>query len=302
MYSRLSYISDLLSSDRASPLGPSPNLLPVHYHLSELETFRNETLAQAKRHGDSTSKATLEQYFERLGSTIADFEEHYFHLASNLLELARKGNARVAVKIAKIAEVEGARDQKAIAIRMVKKSGNVDVAARFRSLQADARTIKHYRSKVVDAIRESCKAAVERSFQKYGEDIVAWLDDIDWLYDDLQVVVEELAPCFPPDWNVRSSSSLPPSRADPSLADSQHLVRRSSHPLLLVLTTPFAASRPTIRLSTTSSPSSSRPPPAPRPSSASPNSPRSTSRPSPSRTAYPLRSSSLLSSTARRKS
>ena len=227
MYSRLSYISDLLSSDRASPLGPSPNLLPVHYHLSELETFRNETLAQAKRHGDSTSKATLEQYFVRLGSTIAEFEAHYFHLASQLLELARKGNASVAVKIAKIAEVEGARDQKAIAIRMVKKSGNVDVAARFRSLQADARTIKHYRSKVMDAIRESCKVAVERSFQKYGEDIVAWLDGIDWLYDDLQVVVEQLAPCFPSDWNVRPSHSLLTRMLTLSRTDPHDLVRRS---------------------------------------------------------------------------
>lgn len=209
MYSRLSHISDLLAVDRSDPLGTSLNLLPIHYHLSELEIFRNETLAQAKR-GKTNADAilTLEQYFERLGETIEAFEAHYFRLASELLELARKGNASVAVKIAKIAEIEGARDQKAIAIKMVKKSGNVDVAARFRSLQAEARTIKHYRSKVMDAIRASCRTAIERSYVRHGEDGVGWMDELDWIYDDLSIVQEELVPMFPADWKVRLISHL----------------------------------------------------------------------------------------------
>ncbi|KAI5478010.1 exocyst complex component sec6 [Pseudohyphozyma bogoriensis] len=203
MYTQLSHISDLLALDRASPLGPSPNLLAIHYHLTELETFRNETMAQAKRGGSSTAaKKTLEAYFERLGETVEAFEAHYFHLASELLPLARAGNANVAVRIAKIAEVEGARDQKAIAIKMVKKSGNLDVAARFKSLQAEARVIKHYRAKVMDKIRESCRTAIEKSYAKHGDNGVAWLDDLDWIFDDLQLVDEELVPMFPPDWNI----------------------------------------------------------------------------------------------------
>lgn len=205
MYDRLSYISDLLDADRAAPLSPSPNLLPIHYHLAELETFRNETLAQAKRgHAGTGTKKTLESYFSRLGETIADFELHYFGLAGDLIALARKGHASVAVKVAKIAEVEGMRDQKAIAIKMVKRSANIDVAARFRSLQAEARTYKHYRARVMEAIRESCKVAIEKSFEKHKDDGVAWLEDLDWIYEDLSLVESELVPKFPPDWKVRS--------------------------------------------------------------------------------------------------
>lgn len=204
MYDRLSYISGLLTADRADALGSSPNLLPIHYHLSELETFRNETLAQAKRGGAGAgANKTLEAYFERLGETIVQFELHYFALARELIALAKKGNASVAVKVAKIAEVEGARDQKAIAIRMVKKSANIDVAARFRSLQAEARTIKHYRAKVMDAIRESCKLAIERNHEQFGDDGVGWLENLDWIYEDLTVVEEELVQHFPQDWKVR---------------------------------------------------------------------------------------------------
>ncbi|KAM0749392.1 exocyst complex component Sec6 [Meredithblackwellia eburnea MCA 4105] len=203
MYDRLSHISDLLSLDRADPLGPQTNLLQIHYHLTELETFRNETLAQAKRGRASTeAKQTLEQYFSKLGSTIEEFESHFFRLAKELVAISRKGNASVAVKIAKIAEVEGSRDQKAIAIRMVKKSATVDVAARFRSLQAEARTIKHYRAKVMDAVRASCKEAIERSYAQHNDNGVAWLDNLDWIYEDLTVVEDQLVPKFPPDWKI----------------------------------------------------------------------------------------------------
>ncbi|GAA5917337.1 hypothetical protein JCM8208_000992 [Rhodotorula glutinis] len=234
MYSRLSHLSDLLSADRADPLGPSPNLLPIHYHLTELETFRNETLAQAKKSGaswGSTSNAlaaaaastaspdpdapaaqqlaslastreTLERYFERLGETIEAFEAHFFRLARELLALARAGNSGVAVRLCKVAEVEGARDQRAIAIRMVRKAGNVDVAARFRSLQADARTLKHYHARVLDAIREGCRTDVEKSYRRAGEDGVRWIDELEWVFDDVVTVRDLLVDKFPADWKI----------------------------------------------------------------------------------------------------
>lgn len=206
MYSRLSHISDLLALDSHDLLGPSPNLLPIHYHLSELETFRNETLAQAKRGGSSAaSKRTLEQYFERLGETIDQFERHYFRLAKSLIALTRAGNAAVAVKMAKIAEVEDTRDRKALEIRTVKIGGHTDVAARFKSMQAEARTIKNYKAKMIDAIKAGCKSELEKSFARHNNDGVAWIEELDWIYDDLTLVEKELISRFPVDWKVSDS-------------------------------------------------------------------------------------------------
>ena len=329
-------IRDSLSQDRADPLGPSPNLLPIHYHLTELETFRNETLAQAKKSGSSWgdggpassstgsgsrsnalapsspdpdapaaqqlahlagTRETLERYFERLGETIEAFEAHYFRLARELVVLARRGHASVAVRLCKVAEVEGARDQRAIAIRMVKKAGNVDVAARFRSLQADARTLKHYRARVLDAVRDGCRTDVEKSFRRAGEDGVRWIDELDWVFDDIVTVRELLVDKFPDDWKVRllpSSSFFCVALAtDPRrvLPRSRRL-SRSSAPNLLV-TSPFtrpasvtdttsgpslAASRGTTRRCTTSWRRWSSPSPTRRRSSACRSSRKSTSR------------------------
>ena len=69
MYDKIDMIEELLERDRKDPYGPAPNLLPIHYRLTQLEAFRNETVLQAKR-GSADSMATLDRYFERLAGTI----------------------------------------------------------------------------------------------------------------------------------------------------------------------------------------------------------------------------------------
>ena len=129
-------IQDMLDVDRSDMLGPAHNLLAIHYHLTQLESFKNEALLQAKR---SSQEAVdiLSRYFGQLNALLETFDGHYKDLAGNLVQLTKAGNASVAVKIAKIAEIEGGRDEKALAIRMVKKQG-AEVASKFKSLQADA--------------------------------------------------------------------------------------------------------------------------------------------------------------------
>jgi exocyst complex component 3 len=197
MYDRLDRIEEMLAQDRSDPLGPATNLLPVHYHLTQIETFRNETLIRAKR-ANPEARATLDEYFERLTGTIEAFEGFYLLLAGSLLDIVKAGHPSVAVKIAKIAEVEGQRDEKAIAIRLVKKQ-NSELAARFKSVQADARVIKHYRAKVMDAIRGSARNAIERAHAKHGNGI---FEKLDFIYRDLILVEDAVAPLFPPDWKI----------------------------------------------------------------------------------------------------
>ena len=200
MYDKLDWLEDLLSADRADPLGPATNLLVVHYHLTQLEAFRNETVHQAKR-ATPESRATLERYFARLSGVITSFEDHYLGLAGSLIQIVRNGNPGVAVKLAKIAEVEGARDEKAIAIRLVKKQ-NKEIASRFKSIQADARQIKHYRAKVLGAIRDTAKTRLHEQHIKMQGNSAVFFSSLDWFYEDLVLVEDQLAQRFPPDWKI----------------------------------------------------------------------------------------------------
>jgi len=113
MDSRLDSIEEMLVMDQSDLLGPGPNLLPVHLQLTQLESFRNETMHQAKK-ASAESRNKLARRFERLTTVIEAFDEHWVELCRNILSLARAGHPEVIVKIIKIAEVEGKEDEKVI--------------------------------------------------------------------------------------------------------------------------------------------------------------------------------------------
>src|SRR6266849_2436160 len=136
MDSRLDSIEEMLAMDQNDLVQPAVNLLPIHLQLTQLESFRNETMHQAKK-ASAESRNKLTRRFERLTGVIEAFDEYVVELSRNILLLARSGHLEVIVKIVKIAEVEGKEDEKvkiqyvfgpvranfckALAIRLVKK-------------------------------------------------------------------------------------------------------------------------------------------------------------------------------------
>lgn len=220
MATKLDDIERMLASDSKDILGPAPNLLIIHYQLKQLENFRNQTMHQAKK-AKQSSQQTLARWFERLNNVIAAFDEYILELARNVLNLVRAGHPDVVVKLIKIAEVEGREDEKvcillvtvrtwaytsqqAVALRFVKKAAKLDAALKFKSLQANARVLKHYRSKIVKAIAESIQAKFEEAYQRDEQNPVGFLSNLTWMYQDLIRIEKDVAPCFPPDYNIYS--------------------------------------------------------------------------------------------------
>jgi exocyst complex component 3 len=111
MNSRLEMLENMLVDDSNNILGPAPNLLAIHYQINQLESFRNETMHQAKR-ASSDSRQTLTRWFERLNNVILAFDEYVIELARNILPLVRAGRKDVVVRLIKIAELEGKADEK----------------------------------------------------------------------------------------------------------------------------------------------------------------------------------------------
>lgn len=111
MASRLDVLERLLAADSADILGPAPNLLVLHFQLNQLESFRNQTMHQAKKSSPS-SKTTLTRWFERLNNVLAAFEQYLLDLARNILGIVRAGHPHVVVRLIKIAEMEGKEDEK----------------------------------------------------------------------------------------------------------------------------------------------------------------------------------------------
>ncbi|EPQ56510.1 exocyst complex component sec6 [Gloeophyllum trabeum ATCC 11539] len=203
MSSKLDMLEAMLASNREEVVGPAPNLLAIHYNINQLEAFRNQTMHQAKK-ASADSRNTLTRWFERLNKLIKSFDEYIVDLARNILPLIRAGHSEVIVKLVKIAEIEGKEDEKAIAIRLVKRAAKMDAAAKFRSMQADARVFKHYRSNITKTIIESIKRKFEDALKEYEQDPAGFLDSLGWMYQDLIRIEEDVVPCFPPEWEIYS--------------------------------------------------------------------------------------------------
>ena len=114
MSEKVDRLADLLSQDQSQqggPVGLSPNLLPIHFQLQQLEAFRNETLHQAKK-SDASEREVLVKWFANLDKLGEDFERWLWDISRNVVELARRGNGGTVVRLLKVVEVEGKEDEK----------------------------------------------------------------------------------------------------------------------------------------------------------------------------------------------
>ena len=111
MHDKIDILGEWLAAERRDIPGPAPNLLLIHYHINQLETFRNGTIFQAKKSSEQSRK-TLDRWFERLSKLVADFEEYLWELAKNILPIVRAGFPDVVVKLIKICELETKEDER----------------------------------------------------------------------------------------------------------------------------------------------------------------------------------------------
>lgn len=180
----------------------------MHYHISQLEAFRNESL-QISRVCSSEVRQTLHEYFEPLDGLIKSFESYFMELCSRVMDLLREGNVSLVIFVLKIVEKESREDEKAAAIRLAKKA-NLEGAARFRSVVANARIIKLYRPKLMTALDTANKELFQECWARFGApeheddrpDYNNFLDNLGWVYKDLEFVKEEMSKVFPSDYNI----------------------------------------------------------------------------------------------------
>jgi len=142
-------------------------------------------------------KRTLKRYFERLEKVNEEFDSCFWELTRAILDVIRCSNPSLVVKLAKIIELEERLDEKSVAVQEA-KSHYQDLANKFRSIRGSPRTLKMYFARFEETIEQSVQEMFEQHVEKYGEDFLAMLENLDWIYDDLRLVLEEVVLCMPP--------------------------------------------------------------------------------------------------------
>ncbi|WOO80191.1 Exocyst complex component sec6 [Vanrija pseudolonga] len=197
-------LTDMLQQDMhqdGGPIGPSANLLPIHFQLHQLETFMGETLHAAKR-GDSADMKVLKAWFQPLEQLGHDFDDWLWQLGGSIIELSRAGYGGTVVRLLKIVEFEGKEDQKAVAMKLMRKAAQPDAQSNFRNNAAAARHIKNYRHKLLDAMESSIKRAYDERFEANHNDLLGFIDSLQFIYKDIIRIKHDVEPLFPPDYEV----------------------------------------------------------------------------------------------------
>ena len=102
---RLSDIDTMLRDDDEDQEN-MPNLLAIHYELTQLRNIRDDAIEQIQRGDDPSLQSTLEDYFERLDGAIKWFDEHIDLIAISLISLVTADNNSLVVRFALIIEAE----------------------------------------------------------------------------------------------------------------------------------------------------------------------------------------------------
>jgi exocyst complex component 3 len=202
LHDRLEQIEYLIQEDRLRNIDlrdPMPNLLTIHCELSQLNEFKDEAMYQGRNNEDV--KRTLQRYFERLDRTNEEFEKIFWGMARNLIDIIRCNNPTLVVKIAKIIELDERLDEKSIALQNAKTQYQ-DMASKFRSIRGSPRKLKLYFQRFEETIDSSVQLMFEQHVEKYANDYTAMMENLDWVYDDLRLIKEEVVPCMPPKWKI----------------------------------------------------------------------------------------------------
>lgn len=197
---RLNRVESMLREDDQDQEN-MPNLLAVHYELTQLRNIRDDAMEQIQRADDPSLQSTLEDYFSRLDDAIDWFDEHVGLVALNLISLLIADNNGLVVRLALIVEAEEKSDQRVEALQEALKD-HKEMATRFQSITDGAKKVRGYKDKFLQAIKLNCE-------QQFGEIREEFLGDpeglaklMKWFFNDLNAVKQGMVPLMPKKWKI----------------------------------------------------------------------------------------------------
>ncbi|KAL3427185.1 exocyst complex component sec6 [Phlyctema vagabunda] len=197
---RVSQVEAMLRTDDQDPEN-MPNLLAVHYELTQLRNIRDDAIEQIQRADDTSLQRTLEDYFSRLDETIEWFDEHIGTIALNLINVLINGNNGLVVRLAVVIEAEEKSDKRVKALQEALKD-HKEMAARFQSITDGAKEVRGYKEKFLQAIQIHADEQITETKQAFLEDPAKLDKKLKWFFNDLNAVKQGMVPLMPKKWKI----------------------------------------------------------------------------------------------------
>ncbi|KAF2460206.1 exocyst complex component Sec6-domain-containing protein [Lineolata rhizophorae] len=196
---RLARLEAMLREDDED-LQVQPNLLPIHYGLTQLRDMRDAAMEQVQREGEG-GEATLQEYFNRLDDVVDWFDEHVGAACMNLIPLINSDNNGTVVRLALIIEEEEKNDKKVQALQNAQREYK-ELASRFKSIAAVPKELRGYKEKFLKAIELNATNQMEGTRQAFNEDPEKLDKAFKWYFNDLNAVRLGMVELMPKKWKI----------------------------------------------------------------------------------------------------
>jgi hypothetical protein len=196
----LNNVEQMLREDDQDPEN-MPNLLAVHYELTQLRNIRDDAMEQILRADDQGLQSTLEDYFARLDETIDWFDQHVSMIALNVINVLVNGNNGLVVRLAVIVEAEEKSDKRVKALQEALKD-HKEMAARFQSITDGAKKTRGYKEKFLKALEVHAQEQMIESKQPFLDDPSKLEKTLRWFFNDLNAVKQGMIPLMPKKWKI----------------------------------------------------------------------------------------------------
>ncbi|KAI0008432.1 exocyst complex component Sec6 [Xylariaceae sp. FL0662B] len=197
---RLNGVENMLREDEQDKEN-MPNLLGVHYELTQLRNIRDDAIEQIQRADDPSLQSTLEDYFSRLDEAIDWFDEHIGLIALNMINLLIADNNSLVVRLAIIVEAEEKSDQRVEALQDALKD-HKEMATRFQSITDGAKKVRGYKEKFLKAITVNCEGQLAEVRGEFLDDPTQLDKMMKWFFNDLNAVRQGMVPLMPKKWKI----------------------------------------------------------------------------------------------------
>ncbi|EGY22613.1 hypothetical protein VD0002_g1568 [Verticillium dahliae] len=197
---RLAMVEGMLQQDEADKES-MPNLLPIHYELTQLRNIRDDAMEQIQRAEDPSLESTLEDYFQRLDLMIDWFDDHIGLLALNLISLVVNDNNGLVVRFAVVIEAEEKSDQRVLALQEALKD-HKEMATRFQSITDGAKKVRGYKDKFLQAIKINAEGQFGEARGEFLDDPSQLSQALQWYFNDLNAVKIGMTPLMPKKWRI----------------------------------------------------------------------------------------------------
>jgi hypothetical protein len=206
---RLENLEILLAQDDEDPAN-QPNLLQVHYGLTQLRDIRDETMGQIKNSDTSTelidnltleSGVTVQDLFARLDDVVEWFDRHVGEACINLIQLVQTDNVGMVVRLAVVVEEEEKTDKKIKALQDAQREFG-DLASRFKSITQGPKELRGYKEKFITSIEYVCKAEMDAAREEFMQDPDKIEKSFKWYFNNLNTVKLGMVDLMPKKWKI----------------------------------------------------------------------------------------------------